>query len=55
LDPGWVQGDAQSYLDAEFERRRAELERYRALAQALGAESVRVGVYYAALRGWREL
>jgi ATP-dependent exoDNAse (exonuclease V) beta subunit len=43
------------FLDREVERYRGQLERYAALAQRLGPEPVRLGLYFPLMRAWREL
>jgi ATP-dependent helicase/nuclease subunit A len=47
-------GDLDQFLDREVERYRPQLERYAVLAQKLGPEPVRVGLYFPLMRAWRE-
>jgi ATP-dependent exoDNAse (exonuclease V) beta subunit len=47
-------GGLEAFLDNEQERYRPQLERYAALVAKLGPESVRLGLYFPLLSGWRE-
>jgi len=47
-------GAREDFLDREVERYRPQLERYALLAQRLGPEPVRVGLYFPLMRAWRE-
>ena len=47
-------GGLEEFLDSEVERYRPQLERYAALAQRLGPERVRVGLYFPLMSAWRE-
>jgi ATP-dependent exoDNAse (exonuclease V) beta subunit len=47
-------GNLEEFLDREVERYRPQLHRYADIAQALGAEPVRVGLYFPLMRAWRE-
>ena len=42
------------FLDREVERYRPQLQRYARLAQKLGPEPVRLGLYFPLMRAWRE-
>ena len=42
------------FLDRERERYAPQLERYAALMRLLGAEPIRVGLYFPLLSAWRE-
>jgi hypothetical protein len=42
------------FLDQEVERYRAPMQRYAAIAQRLGPEPVRLGLYFPLMRAWRE-
>ena len=47
-------GDPEVFLDRERERYRPQLERYAALMRAMDDRPIRLGLYFPALRGWRE-
>ena len=47
-------GSLEAFLDREQLRYREQLERYAALAQRLGPQPVRVGLYFPLQRAWRE-
>ena len=47
-------GSLEEFLDREVERYRPQLHRYAQLAQKLGSEPVRVGLYFPLMRAWRE-
>ena len=47
-------GDLERFLDREQEHYRPQLERYGALVGALGAEPVRLALYFPVSGGWRE-
>jgi ATP-dependent exoDNAse (exonuclease V) beta subunit len=47
-------GGREEFLDREVLRYRPQLERYAALAQRLGPERVRVGLYFPLMSAWRE-
>jgi ATP-dependent helicase/nuclease subunit A len=47
-------GGLEEFLEREVERYRPQLERYAALAQRLGPEPVRVGLYFPLMSAWRE-
>jgi ATP-dependent helicase/nuclease subunit A len=47
-------GGVQEFLEREVERYRPQLQRYAMLAQKLGPEPVRVGLYFPLMRAWRE-
>ncbi len=47
-------GDIEQFLDLQQERYRAQLEKYAAVMSALDDRSVRLGLYFPLLRGWRE-
>ena len=47
-------GGREQFLDREVERYRPQLERYALLAQRLGPEPVRVGLYFPLMGAWRE-
>ena len=47
-------GDMEEFLDREVVRYRAQLQRYALLAQRLGPEPVRLGLYFPLMRAWRE-
>jgi ATP-dependent helicase/nuclease subunit A len=47
-------GSLEEFLDREVERYRPQLHRYAQLAQKLGPEPVRVGLYFPLMRAWRE-
>ena len=49
-----IGGGLEEFLDREVLRYRPQLQRYAALAQKLGAEPVRVGLYFPLMRAWRE-
>jgi ATP-dependent exoDNAse (exonuclease V) beta subunit len=49
-----VGGGLQEFLDREVERYRPQLQRYALLAQKLGPEPVRLGLYFPLMRQWRE-
>jgi ATP-dependent exoDNAse (exonuclease V) beta subunit len=49
-----VGGGLEEFLDREVERYRAQLQRYALLAQKLGPEPVRLGLYFPLMREWRE-
>jgi ATP-dependent helicase/nuclease subunit A len=44
----------EEFLDREVERYRPQLQRYALLAQRLGPEPVRLGLYFPLMRAWRE-
>ena len=44
----------EEFLDREVVRYRAQLQRYALLAQRLGPEPVRLGLYFPLMRAWRE-
>ena len=46
--------DVEGFLDHEQRRYRPQLEKYGALMRQLGAEEIRLGLYFPLLRGWRE-
>jgi ATP-dependent helicase/nuclease subunit A len=45
----------EQFLDREVERYRPQLRRYGRLAQKLGPEAVRLGLYFPLMRAWREI
>ncbi|MEP6883207.1 MAG: UvrD-helicase domain-containing protein [Gammaproteobacteria bacterium] len=47
-------GGLEEFLDREVERYRPQLQRYAKLAQRLGPEPVRLGLYFPLMRAWRE-
>ena len=47
-------GDIEGFLDRECERYRPQLERYAELMSAMDDHPIRLGLYFPALRGWRE-
>jgi ATP-dependent helicase/nuclease subunit A len=47
-------GDLEGFLDREVQRYRPQLERYGRLAQRLGPEPVRLGLYFPLMGAWRE-
>jgi ATP-dependent helicase/nuclease subunit A len=47
-------GGLEKFLDREVERYRPQLQRYALLAQRLGPEPVRLGLYFPLMRAWRE-
>ncbi len=47
-------GAAQEFLDREVARYQPQLQRYARLAQKLGPEPVRLGLYFPLMRAWRE-
>ncbi len=47
-------GGLEEFLDREVERYRPQLNRYAALAQRLGPQPVRLGLYFPLMRAWRE-
>jgi ATP-dependent exoDNAse (exonuclease V) beta subunit len=47
-------GGVSEFLDREVERYRPQLQRYATLAQKLGPEPVRLGLYFPLMRAWRE-
>jgi ATP-dependent helicase/nuclease subunit A len=47
-------GGLEEFLDREVVRYRAQLQRYALLAQRLGPEPVRLGLYFPLMRAWRE-
>jgi ATP-dependent exoDNAse (exonuclease V) beta subunit len=49
-----VGGGLEEFLEREVERYRPQLQRYAMLAQRLGPEPVRVGLYFPLMRAWRE-
>jgi ATP-dependent exoDNAse (exonuclease V) beta subunit len=49
-----VGGGVEEFLDREVERYRPQLKRYAVLAQRLGPEPVRLGLYFPLMRAWRE-
>jgi ATP-dependent helicase/nuclease subunit A len=44
----------EQFLDREVERYRPQLHRYARLAQKLGPQPVRLGLYFPLMRAWRE-
>ena len=48
-------GGLEEFLDREVERYRPQLQRYGRLARKLGAEPVRLGLYFPLMRAWREV
>jgi ATP-dependent exoDNAse (exonuclease V) beta subunit len=44
----------EEFLDRELDRYRPQLQRYARLAQRLGPEPVRLGLYFPLMRAWRE-
>jgi ATP-dependent exoDNAse (exonuclease V) beta subunit len=44
----------EQFLDREVERYRPQLQRYARIAQRLGPEPVRVGLYFPLMWAWRE-
>jgi ATP-dependent helicase/nuclease subunit A len=48
-------GGLEEFLDREVERYRPQLQRYGRLAQKLGPEPVRLGLYFPLMRAWREI
>lgn len=46
--------DPEVFLDQEQQRYRQQLEKYGALMRQLGAEKIRLGLYFPLLQGWRE-
>ncbi len=49
-----IGGGLEEFLDREVERYRPQLQRYALLAQKLGPEPVRLGLYFPLMRAWRE-
>jgi ATP-dependent exoDNAse (exonuclease V) beta subunit len=49
-----VGGGLEEFLDREVERYRPQLQRYALLAQKLGPEPVRLGLYFPLMQAWRE-
>ena len=49
-----IGGGLEEFLDREVERYRPQLQRYAQLAQKLGPEPVRLGLYFPLMRAWRE-
>ena len=49
-----IGGGLEEFLDREVERYRPQLQRYALLAQRLGPEPVRLGLYFPLMRAWRE-
>ena len=47
-------GGLELFLEREVERYRPQLERYALLAQRMGPEPVRLGLYFPLMRAWRE-
>jgi ATP-dependent exoDNAse (exonuclease V) beta subunit len=47
-------GGLTEFLEREVERYRPQLQRYAMLASKMGAEPVRVGLYFPLMRAWRE-
>jgi len=47
-------GGLDEFLEREVERYRAPMQRYAAFASRLGAEPVRLGLYFPLMRAWRE-
>jgi ATP-dependent exoDNAse (exonuclease V) beta subunit len=47
-------GAVDEFLDREVARYQAQLQRYARLAQKLGPEPVRLGLYFPLMRAWRE-
>ena len=47
-------GGLEEFLEREVERYRPQLESYAALAQRIGPEPVRVGLYFPLIGAWRE-
>jgi ATP-dependent exoDNAse (exonuclease V) beta subunit len=48
-------GGLEQFLDREVERYRPQLQRYGRMAQKLGPEPVRLGLYFPLMRAWREI
>jgi hypothetical protein len=48
-------GDRERFLDEEVKRYESQLRRYAALAQGLGPQPVKAGLYYPLLGAWREV
>ncbi|MDO8437103.1 MAG: UvrD-helicase domain-containing protein [Nitrosomonadaceae bacterium] len=46
--------DVEGFLDREQQRYRAQLERYAALMRRIDERSVKLGLYFPLLKGWRE-
>ncbi len=49
-----IGGGLEEFLDREVERYRPQLQRYAQLAQRLGPQPVRLGLYFPLMRAWRE-
>ncbi|HXC08875.1 MAG TPA: UvrD-helicase domain-containing protein [Steroidobacteraceae bacterium] len=49
-----IGGGLEEFLDREVERYRPQLQRYAQMAQKLGPEPVRLGLYFPLMRAWRE-
>jgi ATP-dependent exoDNAse (exonuclease V) beta subunit len=47
-------GGQTEFLDREVERYRPQMQRYALLAQRMGPEPVRVGLYFPLMSAWRE-
>lgn len=47
-------GDVETFLDAEMERYKPQLERYAALLKRMDGRPVKMGLYFPLLGGWRE-
>jgi len=47
-------GGVEEFLEQEVSRYRPQLQRYARLAQKLGPEPVRLGLYFPLMRAWRE-
>ncbi len=48
-------GGLEDFLDREVQRYQPQLQRYGRLAQKLGPEPVRLGLYFPLMRAWREI
>jgi len=46
--------DVEAFLDRELERYRSQLERYAALMRRFDSRTIRLGLYFPLLKGWRE-
>ncbi|MGH8672522.1 MAG: UvrD-helicase domain-containing protein [Burkholderiales bacterium] len=47
-------GDLEEFLNREMQRYRAQLDQYTKLVQKMDDRSLRLGLYFPLLRGWRE-
>jgi ATP-dependent helicase/nuclease subunit A len=47
-------GGVREFLDREVERYRPQMQRYALIAQRLGPEPVKLGLYFPMMKGWRE-